>query len=107
MKDLECQDIKAVLNSATENYSRFLSKLHFKKCYLKVVYYKTAEEARRQQHQVFLLLQNLRQEAIRVCIRMKSIQNKHRRDARDVPRLSNGADLREALPRGSHIPLKF
>lgn len=33
MKDLECQYIKTVLNSATENYSRFLSKLHFKKCW--------------------------------------------------------------------------
>lgn len=32
VKDLECHDIKAVFNSATENDSRFLSKLNFKKC---------------------------------------------------------------------------
>lgn len=32
VKDLERENVKAVLNSGTENYSKFLSKLHFKKC---------------------------------------------------------------------------
>lgn len=50
-------------------------------------------------------LQRLRQEAIRVCIKMKGIQktkqNKKQKDARDAPRFSNGLDLRKVLLRKS------
>lgn len=48
-------------------------------------------EEDRGQHQFFLLLQKLRQEAIRVYIKTKSIQKQ------EIPRFSNGLDIWEVL----------